>query len=130
MADVYIDSTLRNDWNVKFNPQLCDDLEEKGIPCYLPQRDTNQDSTHDSIFQENINGIKNADILLAIANNESPNWGVELGYAYGLGKKIVALATTVHDIPLLAKYMINQVITAEDIDNIPSYINELVEALK
>lgn len=127
---IYINSTIHHDWNVKFNPELCKALEEKGITCHLPQRDTNQKGIEEERFRQNTEGIKNADIMLVVASNESPNWGVELGYAYGLEKKIVALATTTHPIPLMAKYIVSQIITVDDLDDISSYIGKLVEALK
>ena len=130
MADVYIDSTLHNDWNAKFNPELCEAQEAKGITCQLPQRDTNQQVEPEGKFNQNIEGIKNANILLAVASNESPNWGVEVGFAHGIGKNIVALATTEHAIPLMGKYMIADVVSVEDLDDIPSYIDTLVATIK
>ncbi len=130
MQTIYIDSTLKHDWNVKFNPELCAALEEQGFTCYLPQRNTDQAGSREGVFQQNTSGIRDADVLLAVASNESPNWGVEVGYAYGLGKKIVALATTEHPIPLMAKYMMNDVVETEDLDDIPSYIERLTAAIK
>ena len=106
MKKIYIDSTLKNEWNVKFNPSLCSALEERGFSCYLPQRDTNQ-LDREKIFDSNKDAIKAADVITAIANNESPNWGVEVGYAFGLQKRIVAVAATGHKIPLMAKHIVN-----------------------
>lgn len=73
MRDIFITSTLHNNWNVTFNPKLCEELEQRGISCHLPQRDTNQDGKSKDIFLQNINGIKESKKLLAIALNVSPN---------------------------------------------------------
>jgi hypothetical protein len=87
MKKIYIDSTLKHDWNRNFNPQLCSALESKGLTCYLPQRDTDQ-MARDQVFISNKNGMDGAEFLLAVASNESPNWGVEVGYAYGQERKL------------------------------------------
>lgn len=75
MKKAYITSTLRFDWNLKFNPQLCAELESKGIECYLPQRDTNQSGPKKEVFQQDIDGINNSEQVLCVAINESVNWG-------------------------------------------------------
>lgn len=67
----------------------------------LRVRDTNQTGTDKSVFEEDIAGIKQSNVVLAIAENESPNWGVEVGFSHGIGKKIVALAKSGHEIPSL-----------------------------
>ena len=40
MKDIFITSTLKSEWNVGFNPKLCQALEKSGLSCHLPQRDT------------------------------------------------------------------------------------------
>ncbi len=126
---VYIDSRISPEWNANFNPELCKALEEQGINCYLPQRDTNQDGSREERFHQNIEGIKKSDIVLAVAFDESPNWGVEIGYAYGIKKKIVILKSKKHTIPLMAEYMANKVMVVEDLEKIHTYIDDLIEAL-
>lgn len=125
MKKIYIDSTLKHDWNRNFNPQLCSALESKGLTCYLPQRDTDQ-MARDQVFISNKNGMDGAEFLLAVASNESPNWGVEVGYAYGQGKKVVILCAKGHEIPLMGKQMAYKIVEIEDLDDIQSYIDELV----
>ncbi len=129
MKKVYIDSTLHHDWNTKFNPELCKHLEAKGIQSYLPQRNTHQGGKPEDIFQQNVSAIRDADALLAVASNESPNWGVEVGYAFGLKKHLVALAAKEHPVPLMAKSMFNEIVEVEDLDDISSYVDKLVSAL-
>jgi hypothetical protein len=130
MKNLFITSTLHSDWNVLFNPKLCEALETRGIACHLPQRDTNQEGSFDEKFQQNINGIKNSEKLLCIAENESVNWGGEVGFAYGIGKTIIALKTKGHDIPLMLRYMVNEVVEADDLNDIEAYIDELIQRVK
>lgn len=126
---VYIDSTLHHDWNLAFNPKLAAALEEKGITCHLPQRDTDQAQSPKAKFADNILAIKQADVLLAVASNESPNWGVEVGYAHGIGKKVVALTTINHQLPLMSDFMMDAVIRVESLEDIPAYLDQLVNEL-
>jgi nucleoside 2-deoxyribosyltransferase len=129
MIKIYLDSTLRHDWNTKFNPELCAKIEERGVECYLPQRNTDQAGEPETKFQKNIAGIKQADVLLAVASNESPNWGVEVGFAFGINKHLIALCAKGHPVPLMAQYMFDEIIEAEDLDDIDSYIDSLVAAI-
>jgi hypothetical protein len=71
--DIYITSTLKAERNRDFNPLLCKNLEEKGIICHLPQRDTNQEGTEENKYSQNIDGMENANKILAIGINESIN---------------------------------------------------------
>ena len=130
MRNIFITSTLHSDWNEAFNPKLCEVLELKGLHCHLPQRDTNQVGPFEDKFQQNIKGIKDAQKLLCIAENESVNWGGEVGFAYGIKKKIIALKNKEHEIPLMLRYMITDTVEVDDLNNIESYIDELVEKIK
>ncbi|MDO8499217.1 MAG: nucleoside 2-deoxyribosyltransferase [bacterium] len=130
MTDLFITSTLHSDWNISFNPKLCSDLEQRGIKCHLPQRDTNQTGSRKDVFQQNIDGIKNSEKVLCIASNESVNLGGEVGFAFGINKKIVALKNKDHEIPLMLRYMASDVVEADDINNIEQYIEELVQKIK
>ncbi|MFC1687551.1 nucleoside 2-deoxyribosyltransferase [Patescibacteria group bacterium] len=130
MKDLYITSTLHSDWNKEFNPKICAALEKRGIICYLPQRDTNQEDTDINMFQKDIQAIQNVKKLLCIAENESVNWGGEVGYAYGIKKDIIALKSRNHEIPLILKGMVKNVIEVDDLDAIEDYIQELVDKVK
>lgn len=105
---IYIDSTIHHNWNRKFNAKICEALEEKGIKVYLPQRDTVQEKK--IIFKQNHKILKKVDTVLAIAFNESPNWGVEVGFSYGIGKKLLALTQVGHEIPLMARSMFSKIL--------------------
>jgi nucleoside 2-deoxyribosyltransferase len=131
MKNIYLTSTFTNEWNVNFNPIIGDALEKNGITCYLPHRDTNQKEENKlEIFKQDINGIDNSSIILAIAQNESPNWGAELGYAYGIKKPILILTNKEHETPLICKGMATEIFQVEDLDNIEEYIGLLSDKIK
>lgn len=131
MKNIYLISTFTNEWNVKFNPIIGDALEKSGITCYLPHRDTNQkEEDRLKIFRQDIEGINNSSLVLGIALNESPNWGAEIGYAYGLKKPILVLTNREHDIPLICRGMITEIIQIENLDNTEQYIELLSNKIK
>lgn len=128
--DLYITSTLKTERNRNFNPLLCKKLEDKGITCHLPQRDTNQEGTEEDKFSQNIDGIKNADKIVAIGINESINWWLEIGYGFGSQKKIILLTEKNHIIPTMSLGMYDKIIRAEDLNNIEGYIDKLILLIK
>lgn len=129
MNDLYLTSTFTNPWNVEFNSKIGDFLEKNKMKCYLPHRDTNQSGNKDTIFTGDIGGIDNSNLILAIAMNESPNFGAEVGYAYAKNTPIIALTTKNHHIPLICEKMCVEIIQVDDIDNIQEYIELLIEKI-
>ncbi len=127
--DVYITSTVHHPWNVQFNPKLCAALEEQGLTCYLPQRNTNQNK-RDEIFDANIRAISSAQTLLAVAANESPNWGAEVGFAHAKGKPVMILAEQEHAIPLIAQGMTQDLFIVSSLAEINQYIDKLAALIK
>lgn len=127
MKDVFITSTLKSEWNRKFNPKLCQKLEGKGIICHLPQRDTKQDGSELDKFHQNIEGIQNSKKVLAIGVNESINWGLETGYAFGSGKQVILLTNTDHQIPIMSLGMYFKVLRIDSLDEVDTYLDELIE---
>ncbi len=131
MKDIYLTSTFTNQWNVEFNHKIGDTLEKKGVLCYLPHRDTDQvNGTRIEKFTQDIEGINISSIILAIASNESPNWGAELGYAYGIKKPILAISDKNHAIPLICNGMVTDVLEVNDINIIDEYIDLLIERIR
>lgn len=131
MKDIYLTSTFTDQWNVEFNHKIGNELEKKGISCYLPHRDTDQkNGTDKQKFTQDIEGINDSEMILAIASNESPNWGAELGYAYGIKKPILALSDKNHVVPLICKGMLTDTIQVDDINIIEDYMDLLVEKIK
>lgn len=135
MADVYLISTLKNEWNRAFNPLLCSQLEARDISVHLPQRDTNQQLGARDKCSTNLAALSAAKKVLAVGMNESINWGIEVGYASGLGKQVIGLTANNHDvdngqnIPVMCTKMVSQHL-ADDLHDFDSYIAALVEALR
>jgi len=131
MKNIYLTSTFTNEWNVKFNHKIGDALERAGITCYLPHRDTNQKEVDRlEIFRQDVRGIDNASIVLAVAVNESPNFGAEVGYAYGIKKPILMLVDKDHEIPLICRGMGTETFRVENIDLVEEYIESLSIKIK
>lgn len=131
MKNIYLTSTFTNVWNVEFNHKIGDALEKAGITCYLPHRDTNQKAENRmDIFKQDINGIDNSSIVVAVGLNESPNWGAELGYAYGIKKSILILTNNEHEIPLICKGMATDILRVDNLDNIEEYIELLSNKIR
>jgi len=130
MKDVFITSTLKSSWNRDFNPRLCQKLEEKGVVCHLPQRDTKQDGSERDKFDQNIEGIKNSRKVLTIGVNESINWGLETGYAFGSGKKVILLTKREHQIPTMSLGMYSRILEVDDLNKIDDYLDELIHRIK
>ena len=130
MKDLFITSTLHSDWNLVFNPKLCKVLEDRGISCHIPQRDTDQEANNEEKFRQNIEGIKNSHKLLAVCKNYTPNFGLEVGFAYGLGKDIIFLTDNEINIPLMIKGATNKILEVKDIDVIDSYIDDLLKIIE
>ena len=129
MKDIYITSTLKFEWNREFNPKLCQKLEERGVVCHLPQRDTNQSGTEFDKYEQNIRGIDNSAKVLAIGVNESINWGLEVGYAFGIKKEVILLLDKEHQIPTMSLGLYSKILKVDNLDDIENYIDELVESI-
>ncbi len=129
MKDLYLTSTFTNPWNVSFNSKIGEALEQKGFSCYLPHRDTDQQAPGKEKFNADIKGIQNASMVFAIALNASPNFGAEVGFAYGVGKPVLALTDKTHAVPLICEGMM-EVFRVDDLDAIDQYIDSLSEKIK
>lgn len=87
--DVYICSPLKN---AELNQSIAKNLKSHGISVYLPERHTNQTAGPDEIFRSNIEAIKKARIIIAVLKNYGRDFGFEIGFTYGLKKKIIGYA--------------------------------------
>jgi nucleoside 2-deoxyribosyltransferase len=67
-------------------------LEQSGYQVHWPPRDTNQaDDTALRICRENLEAIRNADVVHVVWNGESQGCLFDLGMTFALGKPVVAL---------------------------------------
>lgn len=129
MNDVYLTSTFTNEWNVKFNPILGQALQTAGLACSLPEK-IKDNQVPSEIFTRDIDNLKNSKCILAVAKNESPNWGAELGFVYALKKPIIALTDVGHTIPLICSGMITEKLEVDNLDDIDTYLPKLLALIK
>ncbi|MFH1017686.1 MAG: cupin domain-containing protein [Pseudomonadota bacterium] len=127
---VYLISTLKTDWNLTFNPRLCAAIEKRGFRVYLPQRDTDQRGTANEIFQRNISAIVDSHAVLFVGRNETHNCCAEAGFAFGLGKPVLALCEADHEIPVMTRGMPAHTERVSSLDRIPEYLDGLALALQ
>lgn len=107
MKKIYFAALLFNEMELKRNEEYTKLLEKWGYNVYLPQREAglsaqilkNQSNdkmeTNKKIFNTDLEGIKNCDILLFFLDGRVPDEGacVELGMAFALGKKCIGYKT-------------------------------------
>ena len=107
MKRIYFAAPLFNEMELKRNEEYTILLEKWGYEVYLPQREAGlsaqilKDERKDKleinkrIFNTDLNGIKNCDILIFFLDGRVPDEGacVELGIAYALGKKCIGYKT-------------------------------------
>lgn len=130
MKDLYVTSTLHTDWNIQFNIKLSNAFEKNNIKCYLPQRDTEQNKGAEIIFKQNTKAIQRSEYFLGVAKNFTPNFGAEIGYAYGLDKKIVLLTDDKDEIPMIIKTMSDNILEVNELDNVEDYIDKLMNLIE
>lgn len=107
MKKIYFAAPLFNEMELKRNEEYTELLEKWGYKVYLPQREAglsaqilkddkvNKLETNKRIFNTDLQGIKESDILLFFLDGRVPDEGacVELGIAYALGKKCIGYKT-------------------------------------
>lgn len=119
---------MHHDWNARFNFLLCSQLETKGLKCFLPQRDVKAGSAS-AIFNQNKAAMDKAKIILCIVINESPNLGIEAGYAYGIKKKVIMLTSNNQVMPEMFEGMQVEVIRVQDLEHFGLYLEKILESL-
>lgn len=107
MKKIYFAAPLFNEMELKRNEEYTKLLEKWGYNVYLPQREAGlsaqilKNESNDKmeinkkIFNTDLEGIKNCDILLFFLDGRVPDEGacVELGIAFALGKKCIGYKT-------------------------------------
>jgi nucleoside 2-deoxyribosyltransferase len=99
MKTVYLAAPLFSEAECDFNRKLKSELQSLGFQVFLPQEDSN--NVHDKpnrqkiIFNKNLKGIENSDILVAVIDGPDVDSGTawEIGYAFAKGKPVIGLRT-------------------------------------
>ena len=97
---VYLAAPLFSEAEQVYNRVLHDLLERHLFDVYLPQEVGDTSTTrcreeHEAIFAQHIAALRDADIVVAVIDGADADSGTswEMGYAYALKKKVVALRT-------------------------------------
>lgn len=131
MKQVFITGTFRNDWNKAFNLKLAEALETKGISLFLPQRDAEQLGNRKETFLQDVKGVDNAQMIVAIGTRtQTANWGFEIGYAYKNGKPVIVITDSEHPVELMCEGAATKILTPDNIDDIDSYVDGLAADIK
>ena len=97
---MYIANSMFSEADRRFNAFFRDILKQQGFIAYLPQEDSANRKTNPSnheIFQQDINMIKEADLLIACLDQETIDPGVacEIGIAVSLSIPVIGLLTDI-----------------------------------
>lgn len=129
MKNIYVCSTLKNKWNLNYNQALANALLSQDIQVYLPQRDTDQSASRGEILSQNMAAMGRSTLMIAVGKNASPNWGAEVGFFYGSGKRVIILAETADEVPLMSQGMNHGLILVPSLEDLESYLGELIAKL-
>jgi len=99
MKTVYLAAPLFSEAECDFNRKLRDEIISAGFKVFLPQEDSNNikdmKDRQKIIFNKNLKGIENSDILVAVIDGADVDSGTawEIGFAFAKGKPLLGLRT-------------------------------------
>jgi len=99
MKTVYLAAPLFREAECDFNRKLRNELISAGFEVFLPQEDSNNIKDYKDrqkiIFNKNLKGIENSDILVAVLDGADVDSGTawEIGFAFAKGKPVFGLRT-------------------------------------
>src|SRR4030067_2471618 len=99
MKTVYLAAPLFREAECDFNRKRRDELISAGFKVFLPQEDSNNIKDNKDrqkiIFNKNLKGIENSDILVAVLDGADVDSGTawEIGFASAKGKSVLGLRT-------------------------------------
>jgi len=99
MRTVYLAAPLFSEAECDFNRKLGDELIRAGYKVFLPQEDSNnikdKKNRQKIIFDRNLEGIENSDILVAVIDGADVDSGTawEIGFAFAKCKQVLGLKT-------------------------------------
>ena len=99
MKTVYLAAPLFREAECDFNCKLRNELISAGFEVFLPQEDSNNikdnKDRQNIIFNKNLTGIENSDILVAVLDGADVDSGTawEIGFAFAKGKPVLGLRT-------------------------------------
>ena len=91
MKKVFIICSVRNAtiWQMRRMEQAVQDLESQGCEVHWPPRDTDQNARGIEICRQNMEAIKQADVVWLFYEAGSQGTHFDMGVAFALGKPLV-----------------------------------------
>lgn len=95
MRKIYLAGPLFTSAERLWNAKLARELEVQGYDIFLPQEHEPRELTAKTIFEADVAGIDDADVVVGIMDGSDPDSGTawECGYAYAKGKPIILVRT-------------------------------------
>jgi nucleoside 2-deoxyribosyltransferase/predicted secreted protein len=97
---IYLAAPLFSESERFYNSRLADLLRKNLFEVYLPQEtgddsDTRKKDEQENLFSANKKALEDADIIVAVIDGADADSGTawEMGYAFALGKRVIALRT-------------------------------------
>lgn len=130
---VYLSAPLFCEAERSFNEKVAARLRGAGFDVWLPQEMPVLGSCSEEekryIYESNISALRNSDVLVAVLDGVSVDYGVafEVGYATALGKPVVGLKT---DHRVFSRFEEINLMLEVPMKAICKSIDELIEFLK
>jgi nucleoside 2-deoxyribosyltransferase len=95
--EIYLAGPLFSLAERSFNKALADKLRSRGYRVFVPQEHPQEDAPPKEVFDRDTQALRNARIVVANLDGPDPDSGTswECGYAYGIGKTVIAFRTDV-----------------------------------
>lgn len=126
--DIYLSSSIAGG-NGPLNQRLCRALEKHGFSVFLPQRDVDQKSSPEEIARADFEALRDSRLVLALFRNASRNFFIELGFAHGAGKRIVAIISPDDSLDIMTRAIDLHQLRVTDAESDQQYSGKLFEIL-
>ena len=92
---IYLAGPLFTQAERAWNERIADGLRIAGHEVFLPQAEEPPAPTPTALYENNLRGIRNAEVVVAILDGPDPDSGTswECGYAAGIGTPVVTVRT-------------------------------------
>ena len=108
IKNIYVAGPLFNAHERSYLEDIVFELEKNGYECFLPHRDQSgiddcelegtdmSDITKKKIFNNDLDALKEADIIVALITGQDIDSGTsaEIGYTYANGKPVIAISAS------------------------------------
>ena len=100
----------------KLNHQLIKQIGSLGFNVISAITDTPQDTSHEQIFQRNVDLIKKCDIFVAVLKDYGKDLTAEVGMAYSLGKKMIGLDYNADKEDVMCYYALDEIVKPAELE--------------